>query len=66
MKNLRSGGRCRRVLGKLSEVTRILGHQAHGSRPAIISARMERAPIAETVQRNGQWPPAPRRPSLYS
>jgi anti-sigma factor RsiW len=64
--HLRSCPRCRRVQAMLSEVSRILGHQTSGRMPARIAVRIDGALIAQTAQRNGQWPPAPRRPSLYS
>jgi anti-sigma factor RsiW len=64
--HLKSCPRCRRVQAKLSEVRRILGHQAKGNMPASIASQIDAALIAEAGQIKGQWPPQPRRASLYS
>jgi anti-sigma factor ChrR (cupin superfamily) len=64
--HLKSCARCRRVQAKLSEVRRILGHQEDRIMPASIASQIDEAIIAEAAQIKGQWPPQPRRASLYS
>ena len=64
--HLASCPRCRRVQAKLAELRRILGHPASGSMPTRIASRIDEALIAEASQTKGQWPPRPRRASLYS
>lgn len=64
--HVKSCPRCRQVEAKLLELRRILAHHNDRSMPAGIAVRMDQALIAEAVQGNGQWPPAPRSASRYS
>ncbi len=62
--HLRSCPKCRRVDARLTQVRKILTHQASADMPATIAMRIDRALIAEAAQ--GNWPPRPRRPLPYS
>jgi anti-sigma factor ChrR (cupin superfamily) len=64
--HLKSCPRCRRVEAKLSEVRRILAHQSDRQMPPTAAVRIHQALNAEAVRSKGQWPPAPRRATLYS
>jgi anti-sigma factor ChrR (cupin superfamily) len=64
--HLKSCARCRRTQAKLSEVRRVLGHQANRSMPTRIASQLDQALIAEASTVKGQWPPRPRSASLYS
>lgn len=64
--HLKSCHRCRAVQARLSEIRRILSRRADGSMPGRIALQVDQVIIAEAVRRKGEWPPAPRRASLYS
>jgi anti-sigma factor ChrR (cupin superfamily) len=64
--HLKSCPRCRRVEAKLSEVRRILAHQSDRTIPPRTAVRIHHALNAEMVRSKGQWPPAPRRATMYS